>query len=136
MTEEEWTGGCMCGAIRYRAFGPPVRIEICHCRTCRRNTGSAFGVFVLFEGDKAVIEGEENLTSYRSSPPATRHGCRQCGTPLLNRFEGYVDFHLGTLDEAERLRPDTEIWTARRLPWLPLVGEVQCYLYGPDGPQL
>jgi len=136
MAEEMWTGGCMCGAVRYRAFGPPIRIEICHCRTCRRNTGSAFGIFVLFAEEKAEVEGEENLTAYGSSPLNTRHSCRRCGTPLFNRFLGHIDFHLGSLDEAERLRPETEIWIARRLPWLPPFSDTRCHLHGPEGSEL
>lgn len=137
MAGKEWTGGCMCEAVRYRAFGEPVRIEVCHCRTCRRNTGSAFGIFVLFKADDAVVEGEEeNVTTYRSSPETTRHSCRHCGTPLFNRFEGHIDFHLGTLDEAERVSPQTEIWTARRLPWLSAFPDTSCSLYGSDEPRL
>lgn len=136
MADREWTGGCMCGAVRYRALGEPIRIEVCHCRTCRRNTGSAFGIFVLFKADQAVVEGEEAVTTYRSSSQTSRHSCRQCGTPLFNRFEGHIDFHLGTLDEAERLHPQTEIWTVRRLPWLSPLPDTHCSLYGPDEPAL
>ncbi|MCZ6846769.1 MAG: hypothetical protein O7F69_12815 [Alphaproteobacteria bacterium] len=35
-------GGCLCGAMRYEADEPPFTGTYCHCRMCRRITGSAF----------------------------------------------------------------------------------------------
>ena len=35
-------GGCLCGGVRFeidRAVGP---FELCHCRRCRKASGSAF----------------------------------------------------------------------------------------------
>ena len=34
------TGGCLCGAIRYRITGAPVEALYCHCRMCRRAHGA------------------------------------------------------------------------------------------------
>jgi hypothetical protein len=42
MAEAIIEGGCLCGAIRYRATGAPYNITYCHCRTCRRASGAAF----------------------------------------------------------------------------------------------
>lgn len=38
MTGEEgvFTGGCLCGRIRYRVQGVPANQTHCHCETCRR----------------------------------------------------------------------------------------------------
>jgi hypothetical protein len=37
------SGGCLCGAVRYRVKAAP-RVHYCHCDMCRRATGSAFAV--------------------------------------------------------------------------------------------
>ena len=46
--EQERTGGCACGAVRYRACGAIEFAFHCHCRKCQRATGgghsSAFAV--------------------------------------------------------------------------------------------
>ena len=34
------TGGCMCGAVRYKASGEAVSVIHCHCLSCRRHTGA------------------------------------------------------------------------------------------------
>ncbi|MCT7377080.1 GFA family protein [Chelativorans salis] len=134
MAGEEWTGGCMCGAVRFRAQGSPIRVEICHCRTCRKATGSAFAVFVLFAGDQVVIESGETIR-FVSSETVIRHSCGGCGSPVFDTFthSDNIDFHLGALDQAERLVPQREVWTARRLPWVSRAPGTTCHRFGnPD----
>jgi hypothetical protein len=33
------TGGCQCGAVRYRIEGDLGRASICHCRMCQKAFG-------------------------------------------------------------------------------------------------
>ena len=44
----EMKGGCLCGAVRYTANAETEVVLVCHCRDCRKFTGSAFGVLVGF----------------------------------------------------------------------------------------
>ena len=60
-------GGCVCGAVRYRLKGDPVRIVACHCTFCRKRTGSAFGVGVYFKAeDVEFTRGELHNYEHRS----------------------------------------------------------------------
>ena len=34
------SGGCLCGAVRYRIDGPPEFCVLCYCRDCQRASGS------------------------------------------------------------------------------------------------
>ena len=43
-------GGCLCGAVRYRSDAEPVMQVVCHCETCRKNSGSAFSMNVAVPG--------------------------------------------------------------------------------------
>ena len=120
MAEGEYTGGCMCGALRYRVSGAPVRVGICHCETCRRNTGAPFWAFAVFARERfAVLSGETGF--FQSSPESKRHFCRACGSPIYSEWSDSdeVDVTLGSLDEPERMRPSYEfspIPTAQQQP--------------------
>jgi hypothetical protein len=51
---EEHTGGCLCGAVRYRAAGAPDWVAHCHCRSCRRHCGAAMLTFAGYTRDRIV----------------------------------------------------------------------------------
>lgn len=97
-----WSGGCQCGAVRYRFSEKPGGAHVCHCRMCQK----AFGAFYapLVGGAKAAFEVTRGTISYyRSSDIAQRGFCAACGTPLTF---GYVDgdhvsVAIGSLDHPE-----------------------------------
>ena len=37
---DKWTGGCLCGAIRYEFEPNDVRNWYCHCRMCQQFSGA------------------------------------------------------------------------------------------------
>ncbi len=37
-----FTGGCVCGAIRYECSAEPIMMFKCHCRDCQHVTGGGF----------------------------------------------------------------------------------------------
>ena len=117
-----WTGGCLCGAVRYRATADPVRAVHCHCDMCRRASGAAFLTFVLFPKDGFAWTGDEPKL-YRSSAGAERGFCAQCGGTLVMHeavLEDRVQVTLGSLDRPQDVRPDDHVWTENQVPWLRL----------------
>ncbi len=116
----EWTGGCLCGAVRYRATVDPIRAVSCHCGMCRRVSGAAFVTFVHFPIGAFEWIGREPAR-YRSSAEANRGFCPECGSTLdmhESVLEDRVQVSLGSLDHPERVRPDDHVWTQEQLPWL------------------
>ena len=116
----EWTGGCLCGAVRYRATVDPIRAVNCHCGMCRRASGAAFLTHVHFPlGAFTWTQG--NPTRYRSSSEAERGFCDRCGSTLTMHetvLDDRVQVTLGSLDRPENVRPDDHVWTESQLPWL------------------
>jgi hypothetical protein len=117
------TGGCLCGAVRYRVSGDPVHVGRCHCADCRKESGSAFSVYGQWPLEAFELDGE--LAAYEG-----RGFCPRCGSRLLNPpdpGDTHVEIRLGSLDEAPfELRPQAEIWVKRRESWLaPVVGASQ-----------
>lgn len=112
-------GGCLCGAIRYRATSQPLRGVICHCATCRRHSGAPALAFVHF-----AVESFSWLTRapawYRSSAFAERAFCPTCGSTVGMRedvLHDRVQVCVGSLDDPARVRIDDHVWTGSRLPW-------------------
>ena len=59
------TGGCLCGAVRYRYEGEPTAVGLCQCERCQRQSGSAFLIGVVFPKKAVAIEGR--LARYETS---------------------------------------------------------------------
>ncbi len=116
MTHE---GGCLCGAVRYRASGDPLWVAHCHCRSCRKSCGAAVLTFAGYaKGQVEIVAGAP--TRFASSPGVTRSFCGRCGTPLSYEAERYPDeIHLtiGSLDKPEAFEPMGHVWTEDRIPW-------------------
>lgn len=119
--EAERTGGCHCGAVRYRARGEPLHVVHCHCTDCRRVSGAPFTAWATYPEGAVRFEGEPRWR--RSSAKAERAFCAACGSALAYRheaFAGRVDLTLGTLDDPAALAPERHIFDRSRLPWVRL----------------
>jgi hypothetical protein len=113
-------GGCHCGAVRYSATGAPIYVPYCHCESCRKTSGAPVVLYVMFEQqDVRFTQGVRKR--YRSSPGVHRSFCPDCGTPLA--WEGnwgrkeIIEFHIGTLDDPEAVRPDRHAFFGERIGW-------------------
>lgn len=126
MTETLHRGGCLCGAIRFRVTGEPIRTSICYCTQCRRQTGSAMPAFATFVATLVEIE-QGTPAAFSASPRAVRQFCPACGSAQFwhEHGSGEVDVFLGAFDAPERLPPPArQIWTTHRLPWVATVDAI------------
>jgi hypothetical protein len=99
-------GGCLCGAVRYRTEGDPLRTTACHCTMCQHRTGSAFGVGCYFNSDQVhFLKGELRGYEHRSDESGRWirfEFCPKCGTQVtwtLEALPGVRGIGLGTLDD-------------------------------------
>ena len=120
---EDWTGGCACGAVRYRLASDPFDAGWCHCRTCQLNSGSPAMVFASVPVDDfRFTQGETLVGRFDSSDFGHRLFCTRCGTPFLMRVNHQpetVDFSVATLDQPERALPEFHIFYGSHIPWAP-----------------
>ena len=117
-TAMKLSGGCNCGQVRYELDGVPIRIGICHCETCWKQSGSAFSYFGVWPKASATLSGV--LGCWQSRAGGERF-CPQCGSALFSwkDHSDEIDIKLGTLDSPPSpLTPAYELWTVRREPWL------------------
>jgi hypothetical protein len=125
MTTQSWTGGCLCGAVRFRAEGPPKWTIWCHCQSCRKHSGAPAAAFAAF--DEARVEVTKGvITKFASSPGMLRGFCSTCGSTLTCQGgpspPDELHFHLGAFDEPGKLPPMGEYFVEERLPWLHISG--------------
>jgi hypothetical protein len=111
------SGGCLCGAVRWRASQAPVVVHHCHCGMCRRWTGAAFATLAWFP--RSAVTWTGSPACHRSSPIALRTHCGTCGTALSLAYNARTDIALtvGSMDEPQSVTPTHHYGVEGRLPW-------------------
>ena len=93
-----FSGGCQCGAVRYRAARAPSEPHLCHCRMCQKAAGNYFmPLGGVAHEDFAITRGA--ISYFHSSDIVRRGFCARCGTPLTYETIGddHVAITLGSL---------------------------------------
>lgn len=115
------SGGCQCGAVRYRLNAAPLTFYLCHCTECQKQSSSAFGESLRVNaGD---MEARGVLKSFTrpagSGSDLECQFCPCCGTRLFHRRRDYgaqLNIKAGSLDETGWLEPAGHIWTGSKQP--------------------
>jgi hypothetical protein len=117
-------GGCLCGSVRYKSDVEPVFEVVCHCQTCRKNSGSAFSFNIAVPQDSLEVEGDTLRTyedrSGASGQPFLRKFCGECGSHVYSHGPAYgalAFIKAGTLDDASWVNPTMHIWCSEKLDW-------------------
>jgi hypothetical protein len=120
----EHTGGCVCGSVRFRATGEPLRVTICHCMWCQRRTGTAFGTEVVFNRDQVEITGQD-VTRYRHISDESGRWLDIEAAPEVRTLPA------GTFDDPAWIRPDRckvrHVYLRSRREWSDLSPMVEAY---------
>jgi hypothetical protein len=129
IVEEDLTGGCLCGDIRYRITAAPVEAQYCHCRMCQRAHGAPVVAWLTVPIDSFVVTAGSPV-AYRSSAKAFRHFCGSCGTPLTWREADnprLVDISIVSLDNPEAIPPTMHVWADSRITWFEITDQLPRY---------
>jgi hypothetical protein len=118
-------GGCLCGTVRYRVTGTPIRTNVCHCTFCQRRTGSAFGFIAYFkQEDVEITRGILKAYEHRSDESNRRlqmEFCPTCGTTVTLTVEalpGARGVAGGTFDDPSWLKIERFSWMRSAQPWV------------------
>lgn len=108
-----WSGGCQCGAVRFRADALG-RASLCHCRMCQKAFAGVGGLLVSVVG----LTWTRGAPRYFQSSNKVRRGfCGHCGTPLTYEYPGGVEVAIVAFDRAAEIAPVIQHARAARLPW-------------------
>ncbi len=126
----EISGGCLCGAVRYRASAEPMFIGVCHCRDCQKFSGTAFATVVAVP--KAAVSVTGTLKTFTktgdSGQSVHRRFCPECGSGIIDEVALMPDavmLNVGTLDDPSWVKPVSQIYCDSAQPWVQLGGEMQ-----------
>lgn len=119
---KRYTGGCLCGALRYEAVGEARFAGHCYCADCRKASGSGFVPFMGFASGNLRITGQSQkfTTKAASGGDAVRNSCPVCGSLVFGGEPGQAKVHTiyaGTLDEPSLFRPTVAVFTSGRPAW-------------------
>ncbi|QGA21078.1 hypothetical protein EYB26_008788 [Talaromyces marneffei] len=120
------TGHCLCGAVTYSiAVDAPLITGYDHCDDCQRQTGSSYSLVAVVPKAALTVSGPTKSWAGKGSSgkPVHRIFCSECGSPLAHDPEAapeIIAIKAGTLDSdiKKTLKPDTEIWTVGKLPFV------------------
>ncbi len=131
-TEVRYTGGCLCGSVRYEAKGEPLFAGYCYCADCRKASGSGFIPFMGFASTAVRFSGETRQfrsKSFRGSD-AVRNFCPVCGGLVFGGEVGKDDSHTiyaGSLDDPSSFHPKIAIFTRNHPAWVVLPPDLPAF---------
>lgn len=119
-----YTGGCLCGGIRFRVESELEPLQICHCSQCRKAQGGPFAANTpVSEAAFRLVSGAELLTAYESSPGKQRVFCRRCGSPIYSKRDALPEvlrLRAGLIDEPLAVRPVAHSYVGSKASWWPI----------------
>ena len=120
-----FTGGCLCGAVRYVSKGDPARVLNCHCADCRKSTGASYGTNAFVPEDQVEMTGTLSVYEHvaDSGNKMTKHFCPTCGSLVYGTSSGrpnVLSIRAGSIDEGEVVKPDANLFLKSKISATPL----------------
>lgn len=104
----EFSGGCLCGHIRFLATGKPTFPHLCSCRMCQTWSGAPTVAWVEFAlaGFSWTGPGSEP-SKFQSSEKTQRGFCPKCGGTICAIDDGYdkISLTIAVFDEPSLIIP-------------------------------
>jgi hypothetical protein len=136
---KRYTGGCLCGALRYEAEGEPLNSGHCYCADCRKASGSGFVPFMGFRSSAVRFTGQSRTFTSKAAGggDAVRNYCPICGSLVFGGRVGQDSSHTiyaGSLDDPSAFRPKIAIFTLGRPEWAIIPSNLAVFARLPEPP--
>lgn len=117
-----FSGGCLCGAVRYTCDGEPAMAGHCHCEDCRRTSGTGHSSHLAVPETSVTLTGavKAYVRPADSGNPVTRAFCPDCGAPVFSRnpaMPGLLFLRASSLDDLEVFKPQMHVFRMRAASW-------------------
>jgi hypothetical protein len=117
-----FTGGCLCGAVRYTCDAEPIMSGHCHCEDCRRSSGTGHCSHMLVPEPAVVMTGQVSgyARAADSGNVVERFFCPTCGAAVFSRnsgMPGLLALRASGLDDPETFKPQMHVYAGRAASW-------------------
>ena len=110
-----FTGGCLCGGVRYRIDGDCRDIVCCHCENCRRTHGHVAAYTALDQSALTLVTAHTLQWFHDVSPDTYRGFCNRCGASLFwdaRDDRKRISVAAGSLDDSGSLQTIGHVFVA------------------------
>lgn len=125
------TGRCLCGTFEFTVEGSFGDVRYCHCRQCRRQSGTAFTANARIHRSQWSIRGPEALiTEYEHRPGRYKAFCARCGSPLYARSDDDPDdvrVRLGGFEGELDVQIAGHVWVDSKAAWYEIEDGIPCF---------
>ena len=117
----KYLGSCLCGDVTFEVEGDFENFYLCHCKRCRKDTGSAHAANLFSSTAKLRwLSGKEKVKTFNfRSEGHIKSFCTNCGSALPNiQMVGkLLVVPAGSLDSDINIVPQGHIFYASRASW-------------------
>ena len=118
---EKITGGCLCEKVRFEVNNTFSKFYFCHCKQCRKITGSAHASNLFTRPDAIKWTAGEEYKKRFNYPDRdfTAVFCTECGSglPFVTKSGKALLVPAGSLDAEPNIQPNDNIFWAERASW-------------------
>lgn len=133
-----FTGGCLCGAVRFKSTADPQFVGHCHCVDCRRTSGTGHSTHLAVPEHAFSVTGA--VTFYDRAADSgnivKRGFCGTCGSPVYSKnsaMPGVVFPRASVLDDPEIAKPQMIVYASRAPSWDHMNPALPAFATMPEG---
>lgn len=117
-----FTGGCLCGSVKYESTSEPAVCGHCHCVDCRKTSGTGHGSHLGLPDAAVKVTGEVKFfdAPADSGNMVSRGFCPNCGSAIYSTnaaMPGMVFVRASSLDDPEVFQPQLVVYTKGAASW-------------------
>ncbi len=133
-----FSGGCLCGSVRYQSSVDPQIVGHCHCVDCRKSSGTGHCTQIAIPKDGFEISGDVKFydRAADSGNIISRGFCPICGSPIYSKNSGMPDMvfpRASSLDDPEIAKPQMVVYASKAASWDYVDRELPSFSEMPEG---
>lgn len=129
-----YEGSCACGQVNYSIIEKPYFTQACHCKDCKKSTGSSYVIHSMIHEDDLSIDSELDFTELPTGSGVGQQAyfCSKCGVYIFCKYkiaepEKRIALRTKTLNDHNRFPPEAHIFVKDKDPWIILDGIKNCF---------